>query len=85
RVLDPVGTFHIFSDNAFVNPELSNITGMAQEKGLADVICQQDVIFLKKYLFPGNLCFKRTVNKNNVTDNHHTYSLISIKTTISKD
>ncbi|EOX5271897.1 hypothetical protein ACPSTS_005201, partial [Escherichia coli] len=48
RVLDPVGTFHIFSDNAFVNPELSNITGMAQEKGPTDVICQQDVIFLKK-------------------------------------
>ncbi|WP_213046191.1 hypothetical protein, partial [Escherichia coli] len=46
------GTFHIFSDNTFINPELSNITGMAQEKGLADVICQQDVIFLKKYLFP---------------------------------
>lgn len=75
----------VFSDNAFVNPEFSNITGMVQEKGFTDIIRQQNVVFLKKEPFSGKISLKRVVNKNNGTDKHHTDSLIGIKTVISKD
>ena len=64
-VLESVGTFQVFSDNAFVNTEFSNITGVVQEKGFTDIICQQNVVFLKKEPFSGKICLKRVVNKNN--------------------
>lgn len=70
-VPEPVGTFQVFSDNAFANTKFSNIAGVVQEKGFTDIICQQNVVFLKKEPFSGKICLKRVVNKNNGTDKHY--------------